>query len=129
MTRARAAVAGRFAESWVARRSAFADAVLLVASELVTNVLRHAPHSPCADAGITAVRGTLVISVEDTEPRLPELSGEGMGAGPRRVSELAAEYGGEVSVEPATRHTGKTVLVRFEIPCTDHPPMTGERNR
>lgn len=31
--------------------------------------------------------------------------------------------------EPATRHTGKTVLVRFGTPCTDHPPMTAERNR
>ncbi|MFJ8383990.1 ATP-binding protein [Streptomyces sp. NPDC094438] len=116
VARAREAVAERFAEAGVAPRSAFADAVLLVVSELVTNVLRHARSSPYADVGVTTGSGELVISVEDTSPRLPELSGHGMGAGLRMVAELAADYEGELSAERAVQHAGKIVLVRFQIP-------------
>jgi two-component sensor histidine kinase len=113
---ARESVAGRFAQAGVAPDSAFADAVLLAVSELVTNVLRHAPHSPFTDVGITAAGDTLVVSVADAEPRLPDLTLEGMGAGLRMVAELAADYDGELSAEPAVDHVGKVVLVRFEIP-------------
>ncbi|MFG2549509.1 ATP-binding protein [Streptomyces sp. NPDC048581] len=74
---AREAVAGHFAETGIAPRSAFADAVLLVVSELVTNVLRHAPHSPLTDVGITVAGDQLVVSVADAEPRLPDLTLEG----------------------------------------------------
>ncbi|MEU6379807.1 ATP-binding protein [Streptomyces sp. NPDC046909] len=113
---ARESVAGQFTEAGVAPESAFADAVLLVVSELVTNVLRHAAHSPFTDVGITVAGHTLVISVADIEPRLPDLTLEGMGAGLRMVAELAADYDGELSAEPAVDHVGKVVLVRFEIP-------------
>ncbi|MFF4509145.1 ATP-binding protein [Streptomyces sp. NPDC001401] len=113
---ARESVAGYFAQAGVAPDSAFADAVLLVVSELVTNVLRHAAHSPFADVGMTVAGDTLVVSVADTEPRLPDLTLEGMGAGLRMVAELAADYDGELSAEPAVDHDGKVVLVRFEIP-------------
>lgn len=113
---AREAVAGHFAETGIAPGSAFADAVLLVVSELVTNVLRHAPHSPLTDVGTTVAGDQLVVSVADAEPRLPDLTLEGMGAGLRMVAELAADYDGELSAEPAVEHDGKVVLVRFEIP-------------
>ena len=112
----RESVAGHFARAGVAPDSAFADAVLLAVSELVTNVLRHAPHSPFAEVGITVAGDTLVVSVADTEPRLPDLTLEGMGAGLRMVAELAADYDGELSAEPAVERVGKVVLVRFEIP-------------
>ncbi|MFE7979161.1 ATP-binding protein [Streptomyces shenzhenensis] len=113
---AREAAAGHFAQAGVAPGSAFADAVLLVVSELVTNVLRHAAHSPVADVGITVAAGHLVVGVADAEPRLPDLTDDGMGAGLRLVAELAADYDGEVSAEPAVDHGGKVVLVRFRIP-------------
>ncbi|MCD9879148.1 ATP-binding protein [Streptomyces guryensis] len=114
--RAREAVAEHLPAAGVAPGSAFADAVLLVTSELVVNVLRHAPRSPVMDVGITAGAGQLVVSVADAEPKLPDLSAEGMGAGLRMVAELAADYDGDISAEPAVDHDGKVVLVRFIVP-------------
>lgn len=114
--KAREAVAGRFGEVGIAPGSAFADAVLLVVSELVVNVLRHAPRSPVADVGITVGAGQLVVSVADAEPRLPDLEPNAMGAGLRMVAELAAEYDGDVSAEPAVGDDGKVVVVRFGMP-------------
>jgi signal transduction histidine kinase len=113
---AREAVAGHFVKVGVAPESAFADAVLLTVSELVTNVLRHASRSPLMDVGVTATADQLVVSVADADPRLPNLTPQGMGAGLRMVAELAADYDGELSAEPAVDHDGKVVLVRFEIP-------------
>lgn len=75
---AREAVAARFGEVDVAPGSAFTDAVLPVAGEPVVNVLRHAPRSPAADVGITGGTGRLVVG---TEPRLPGLEPDVMGAG------------------------------------------------
>ncbi|MFE1312519.1 ATP-binding protein [Streptomyces sp. NPDC058755] len=114
--RAREAVTEYLPAAGVSPGSAFADAVLLVTSELVTNVLRHAPRSPVMDVGITVAAGQLVVSVADAEPRLPDLSDEAMGAGLRMVAELAADYDGDVSAEPAVDHDGKVVLVRFGMP-------------
>ncbi|MFB8180968.1 ATP-binding protein [Streptomyces sp. NPDC055966] len=114
--RAREAVTEHLPAAGVAPGSAFADAVLLVTSELVANVLRHAPRSPVMDVGITVAAGQLVVSVADAEPRLPDLSDEGMGAGLRMVAELAADHDGDVSAEPAVDHDGKAVLVRFSMP-------------
>ncbi|MER5548910.1 ATP-binding protein [Streptomyces sp. NPDC002589] len=114
--RAREAVAEHLPAAGVAPGSAFADAVLLVTSELVVNVLRHAPRSPVVDVGITVAAGQLVISVADAEPGLPDLSDAGMGSGLRMVAELAADYDGDVSADPAMDHDGKVVLVRFRMP-------------
>ncbi|MFF4731607.1 ATP-binding protein [Streptomyces mirabilis] len=109
-------MAGRFGEVGVAPSSAFADAVLLVVSELIVNVLRHAARSPVADVGITVAAGRLVVSVADAEPHLPELEPGATRAGLQLVAELAAEYDGDVSAEPAVDHGGKVVLVRFRVP-------------
>ncbi|MFJ8113290.1 ATP-binding protein [Streptomyces sp. NPDC096132] len=114
--RTREAVARHLPDAGVSPGSAFADAVLLVTSELVTNVLRHAAHSPVIDVGLTSAAGQLVVSVADAEPRLPELTDSGMRAGLRTVSELAADYDGDISAEPAVDHDGKVVLVRFRMP-------------
>ncbi|MEU1784851.1 hypothetical protein ABZ553_02755 [Streptomyces sparsogenes] len=57
-----------------------------------------------------------MIGVADAEPRLPDLTDGGMGAGLRMVSELAADDDGDVSAEPVADHNGKVVLVRFRIP-------------
>jgi hypothetical protein len=114
--RARESVAEHLPCAGVAPGSAFADAVLLVVSELVVNVLRHAPRSPAIDVGITVAAEKLVVSVADAEPHLPDLSGAGMGAGLRMVAELAADYDGDVSAEPAVDHDGKVILVRFTMP-------------
>ncbi|WP_371658422.1 ATP-binding protein [Streptomyces sp. NBC_00280] len=113
---AREAVAGRFGDVGVAPGSAFADAVLLVVSELVVNVLRHAAHSPVADVAIMVGAGQLVVSVADAEPCLPALEPGARGAGLRLLAELAAEYDGDVSAEPAVGYDGKVVIVRFRMP-------------
>ncbi|MGW7547133.1 ATP-binding protein [Streptomyces sp. NPDC054770] len=113
---AREAVAGRFGEVGVAPGSASADAVLLVVSELVVNVLRHAPRSPVADVGMTVGAGHLVVGVADADPCLPDLEPGAMGAGLQLVAELAGEYDGDVSAEPGIDHDGKVVLVRFRMP-------------
>ncbi|MEV1069473.1 ATP-binding protein [Streptomyces sp. NPDC050263] len=114
--RTREAVALHLPEAGVATGWAFADAVLLVTSELATNVLRHAAYSPGLDVGLTSKGGYLVVSVADAEPALPDLTEAGMGAGLRMVTEIAADYDGDVSAEPAVDHDGKVVLVRFRIP-------------
>ncbi|MEV8018080.1 ATP-binding protein [Streptomyces sp. NPDC086554] len=116
VTEAREAVAEHLPAAGVAPDSAFADAVLLVVSELVANVLRHAAHSRVADVGITVGAGQLVVSVADADPRLPDLTVECTGAGLRMVDELAADHGGDISAEPATDHDGKVVLVRLGLP-------------
>ncbi|WP_406446937.1 ATP-binding protein [Streptomyces sp. NBC_01613] len=113
---AREAVTQRFGDVDVPPGSAFADTVLLVVSELVVNVLRHAPQSSVADVGITVKARQLVVSVTDTEPDLPDLEPGAVGAGLQMVAELAAEYDGDVSAEPAVDHDGKVVLVRFRMP-------------
>ncbi|MBK3568154.1 ATP-binding protein [Streptomyces sp. MBT62] len=113
---AREAMSRHLGEVGVAPDSVFADAVLLVVSELVTNVLRHAPRSPVADVGMTVGAGQLVVSVADAEPRLPALEPGAMGAGLELVAELAGEYDGDISAEPAIGQDGKVILVRFSLP-------------
>jgi two-component sensor histidine kinase len=110
-------VAEHLVQLGIAPQSAFADSVLLVVSELVTNVVRHARGSTVMDVGITLGSGQLVIGVSDGDPRLPDLSPDGMGPGLRIVAEVAAGYDGDISAEPAVNHVGKIVLARFQIPA------------
>lgn len=116
VTRAREAVAKGLAEVGVTAGSAFADAVLLVVSELVANVLRHAPRCPVADVELTAGAGQLIVGVADAEPRLPALKPGEMGAGLQLVAELAAEYEGGIGAKLTVAKDGKVVLVRFRMP-------------
>ncbi|MFD8994070.1 ATP-binding protein [Streptomyces abikoensis] len=97
--------------------TAFAGAVLLVVSELVANAVRHAAvQSPTADVTIAIGAGQLVIGVADQDPRLPDLSPEGVGDGLRTVADLAAAYHGRLSVEPTVHDGGKIMLARFCVP-------------
>ncbi|MGW2634393.1 ATP-binding protein [Streptomyces chattanoogensis] len=117
---ARQEAAAKLAEFGIAPRSLLSDAALLVVSELVANVLRHAAdRSPTADVGVTVGAGQLVIGVADRDPRIPDLEGDAVGAGLRTVAELAARYGGTLSVEPDSAGQGKDVLARFLIPDAD----------
>ncbi|MEV7278695.1 ATP-binding protein [Streptomyces sp. NPDC093111] len=111
------AAAGILAKVGIPRRSAFADAVLLVVGELVANVVRHARETPVVDVGITVGGGGLVVSVADGDPRMPELDPTRTRSGLWSVTEVAAVYDGEMSVEPALQHAGKVVLVTFRIPA------------
>ncbi|WP_406391207.1 ATP-binding protein [Streptomyces sp. NBC_00882] len=117
VTRAREAVAKGLGEVGVVAGSAFADAVLLVVSELVANVLRHAPRCPVADVELTAGAGQLIVGVADAEPRLPALKPGEMGAGLQLVAELAAEYEGGIGAKLTVNRDGKVVLVRFRMPA------------
>ncbi|KUL35503.1 hypothetical protein ADL12_19985 [Streptomyces regalis] len=116
VAQARETVTEALSTAGVPARSAFADTAVLVVSELVTNVLRHATRSPVMDVGTALDAGQLVITVVDTDPRLPDLTPDDPGAGLRMVAELAGTYGGDVSAEPAHGHDGKVVRVRFRIP-------------
>lgn len=126
--RAREAMTACLPAAGVTPGSAFADAVLLALSELVTNVVRHAPRSPVTDVGLSVAAGQLIVSVSDAEPRLPDLTPEGMGAGLWMVTELAAAHGGGVGARPAADHDGKVVLVRFGLPSYDGNTTGSGRN-
>ncbi|MEH6374950.1 ATP-binding protein [Streptomyces sp. KLMMK] len=87
--------------------SAFAGAALPAVSELVANAVRHAAdQSPTADVTIAAGDGQLVVGVADQAPRLPVPSPAGVGDGLRTVADLAAAYGGTLTVEPAVHGCG-----------------------
>ncbi|WP_424887373.1 ATP-binding protein [Streptomyces sp. XH2] len=110
--------------------SAFAGAVLLVVSELVANAVRHAAaQSPTADVTIAVGAGQLVVGVADQDPRLPDLSPAAVGDGLRTVADLAAAYGGTLSVEPAMHGCGKVMLARFCVPgdLSSHGRHAGSR--
>ncbi len=97
--------------------SALVDAALLVVSELVFNAVRHAAEG-CTEAEVTVTvaAGQLVIGVGDQDPHMIDPEGGPRGGGLQTVAELASEYAGDVSVGPAAKGRGKTVLVRFQLP-------------
>ncbi|MFI1097910.1 ATP-binding protein [Streptomyces sp. NPDC020917] len=117
VTAARHDVTAALAEFGYTSRTAFSDAVLLVVSELVTNVVQHAAdRSPTLDIGVTAGPGELVITVEDQDPRIPDLAPAAVGGGLRVVTELAAEYGGSLVAQPLPLGEGKSMQVRLLPP-------------
>ncbi|MFF9982250.1 ATP-binding protein [Streptomyces erythrochromogenes] len=98
--------------------SAFFGAVLLVVSELVTNAVRHAQHSPDAEVTRHMTEHLLVVSVGDLHSRPIMLAdaGRAAGQGLRTVADLARTFGGDVRIEPSAGGWGKTVVVRFILP-------------
>lgn len=116
---ARVSTAPALAAFGVAPASSLTDAALLVVSELVSNAVRHAAeHSPDVEVTVAVAAGQLVIGVRDQDPGMIDLAADTTGEGLRTVAELAAANGGGVSVEPAARGRGKTILVRFQLPDT-----------
>ncbi|ARF59812.1 ATP-binding protein [Streptomyces gilvosporeus] len=114
---ARREAAAKLAEFGIAPKSLLSDVALLVVSELVVNVLRHAAdRSPTADVGVTVGAGQLVIGVADRDPRIPDVEGDALGTGLRIIAELTARYDGTLTVEPDLASPGKDVIARFVIP-------------
>lgn len=117
VTAARHDVTEVLAEFGIDRHGAFSDAVLLVVSELVSNVLRHAAgRSVTAEVTVTIDGSGLLVAVEDQDPRLPDLSPRVLGTGLRTVLELAEQYGGSLRAQALPRGAGKSVRVRFTVP-------------
>ncbi|MFJ2723009.1 ATP-binding protein [Streptomyces sp. NPDC087437] len=104
------------AEREVAPGSALVDAVLLVVSELVANVVRHTgDRSPSAQIVISVGADYLVVGVADRDPHIPPTTRADAGEGLRTVVDLAKLYGGGVTVAPV-KHGGKIIFVHFRCP-------------
>lgn len=69
-----------------------------IASEAITNAVRHAPGARC-EATIELVDGRLVLTVQDDGPGL-RVNGARRGNGLATMAERAAEVGGTVSYDP-----------------------------
>lgn len=98
--------------------SAFFGAVLLVVSELVTNAVRHAQHSPDAEVTLHMTQHLLVVSVGDLDSRpiMPADADRTAGQGLHLVADVARTFGGDVRIEPSDSGCGKAVVVRFVLP-------------
>ncbi|MBL1100847.1 ATP-binding protein [Streptomyces coffeae] len=108
--RARRVARGFLGKAALSGASEMCDAVELVVSELVTNVVRHTDDRVCR-VELTDVGDGLEIAVTDSDPRpprwrSPDLSGGG-GFGWPLVHRLAD------SVRVSSRPTGKTVHARL----------------
>ncbi|MFG3217306.1 ATP-binding protein [Streptomyces sp. NPDC048185] len=101
----------RLADAGVRTADTFLDAARLVASELVTNALRHAP-GPCR-LELTLVEGGVEIAVSDTGQDFPTF----LPSDPLRVGrhglEIVTRLCDEVITKPHT--TGKTVSARLPL--------------
>ncbi|MFJ8544047.1 ATP-binding protein [Streptomyces sp. NPDC093586] len=101
----------RLGEAGVKTADTFLDAARLVASELVTNALRHAP-GPCR-LMLTLVGDGVEIAVSDTGEGFPTF----LPSDPLRVGrhglEIVTRLCDEVITKPHA--TGKTVFVRLPL--------------
>ncbi|WP_406364894.1 ATP-binding protein [Streptomyces sp. NBC_01546] len=98
--------------------SALFGAVLLVVSELVTNAVRHAQHSPDAEVTLHMTDHMLAVAVADLDPSPRSLAEAARtpGQGLRTVADLARTFGGDVRIESSSDGPGKTIVVRFILP-------------
>lgn len=116
---ARCTAAATLTRFGVARSSGLADCVLLIVSELVTNVVRHVSgRFPIAEVEVAVGEGALVVAVADQDAGRPDLAGTGL----RTVVELAGLHGGVLRVVPWRVGWGKAVLVRFPLPGSGSGP-------
>ncbi|GJF26401.1 hypothetical protein SHO565_69650 [Streptomyces sp. HO565] len=101
----------RLAEAGVKTADTFLDAARLVASELVTNALRHAP-GPCRLV-LTLVEDAVEIAVSDTAEAFPTF----LPSDPLRVGrhglEIVTRLCDEVITKPHA--IGKTVSARLPL--------------
>lgn len=106
------------------------DTALLIATELVTNSVIHAAeHSPHVDISIYIRAGHLVIAVHDRRPHcpraLPVSRPNGGGWGLKLVTDLTAQYGGNVQMPEDPDGGGKTVQVT--LPISESARLLGHR--
>ncbi|ANJ10901.1 ATP-binding protein [Streptomyces parvulus] len=99
------------AELGVAPADTFLDTARLVASELVTNALRHAP-GPCRLA-LTLVGDRVEIAVSDTGDGFPTFLPRDPVRVGRHGLEIVTRLCGEVITRPHTK--GKTVYARLPL--------------
>ncbi|WP_223180629.1 ATP-binding protein [Streptomyces griseicoloratus] len=101
----------RLGEAGVDMADGFLDAARLVASELVTNALRHAP-GPCR-LGLTLVGDSVEIAVSDTGEGFPTF----LPRDPLRVGRHGLEVVTRLCEEIITRPhaAGKTVYARLPL--------------
>jgi serine/threonine-protein kinase RsbW len=90
------------AENWLRVRGTAAsviDAVVLVVSELVTNVVEHTASQP--QLQVTDLGDTIRVSVHDAEPTGPVLRSGGYrgGFGLQIVARIASAWGWETTTE------------------------------
>ncbi|WP_320774657.1 ATP-binding protein [Streptomyces sp. CRN 30] len=102
---------GRLGDAGVPMSAGFLDAARLVASELVTNALRHAP-GPCR-LTLTLVEDQVEIAVSDTGDGFPTF----LPRDPLRVGrhglEIVTRLCDEVITKPHAQ--GKTVYARLPL--------------
>ena len=101
----------RLAELGVDLADTFLDAARLVASELVTNALRHAP-GPCRLA-LTLVDDRVEIAVSDTGDAFPTFLPRDPVRVGRHGLEIVTRLCGEVITKPHAK--GKTVYARLPL--------------
>lgn len=122
----------RHARTWVVAQAAHAGApadvqrvVGLLASEVVTNAVRHGPAGGLVDVRAGVVADRFRVSVQDESPRRPVRTEPGpldlSGRGVLLVDRLAAAW----DVEP--HGAGKTVW--FEVPLRSRPSPDRGRDR
>lgn len=101
----------RLGEAGVPTADTLLDAARLVASELVTNALRHAP-GPCR-LRLTVVGDSIEIAVSDTADAFPTF----LPRDPRRVGQHGLEIVTRLCDQVITRPdaTGKTVYARLPL--------------
>lgn len=84
------------------------DALLLIATELVSNSVRHAG---CGHTTVTFTEdGTVLgVAVHDCGPDLPAQAPTGPGGGLAAVREVAEAFGGSIDISHGPGKPGKTV--------------------
>lgn len=107
------------------------DAAELIVCELVLNAVRHAQDSPSVHLVCWLDADRLGLAVHDDDSRaLPvpgtrPRPGEGEpGCGLRTVAEVAARFGGHLSVEPSGLTGGKAVIARLKWKTGPHEGTT-----
>lgn len=95
---------------WGLSASSTTDAILLIATELLTNAVRHADRSTHVDVTLTLAAREITVAVHDEDPRLPPWPPTATSTGGLRVlAHLLHERGGSWDLRPDFARPGKTI--------------------
>jgi anti-sigma regulatory factor (Ser/Thr protein kinase) len=95
---------------WGLPASSTVDAVLLIATELLTNAVRHAERSTHVDLTLRLGAREVTVGVHDEDPRLPPWPPTATSTGGLRVlAHLLYERGGRWDLRPDFARPGKTI--------------------